>query len=280
MMWLILCLVTLSLQSDLAKDGCGCHCEDDTVEVDNYDRLIVFINAKSSPATTADILDINHTAWKALNIHPARFFPSFDASAFQFFERQFGIPFGQNCTPGLVCTLFNASGVPYVTLIPYKLVFPTYRLTIDSQNTERAPEGWNIWNFGYIARFLQAGRFTSGVAANTTYGPGDIISYTIKHFLKIDGDWDSPCDIELMLGFSPNPALQPINSQGFTDQLIFETIIPCEDRTYLNSVRDCDGYPGIESVQAHTFVDYITGRRATITTNVMRFPGTGLRPLT
>ena len=279
-MLLLLCLLAFSLGLE-SKSSCGCHCDDDTVEVDNYNRIILYINAKSSPATLADFLDVDNAAWKALGIHPAWFFPSFKQSMFNYFFFQFGLNFSSgvyNSTTDSY-TLFNASNVSFVRLIPYKLQYPSYRLTIDSQNTERGPEGWNIWNFGFIATFTQSGRFPGGLAFNTTYGPRDIISFTIKHLLKIGGDWEDPCDIELMLGASPNPATQPINSQGFPDQLIFEDIIPCEDRTYLNSVKDCHGDPGLESVQAHTFVDYITQRRATITTNVMRFPGLGLRPL-
>lgn len=244
--------VLVSSRFSVSEEHEECCCQD-TVEVDNYNRLIVYINAKSSPATFSDVVDVNNTQWKALGIHPPYFFPVFRESTFVYFYKQYGLNFPTGIyNPALDSyTLLNGSGVPYVTLIPYKLQFPTYRLTIDSQNTERGPEGWNIWNFGYIATFLQPGRFTSGVANNTTFAANNIISYTIKHLLKIDGDWQTPCDIELMLGYSPNPAMQPVNSQGFTDQLIFEEIIPCEDRTYLNSVKDCHA-PQVWNLSRHT----------------------------
>lgn len=272
-MQFLFCLFTLF--AVVFSTSCG-----DEVDVDNYNRMIVYINAKASPASTADILDPNHTAWKALGIHPPEFFPTFDGEAYVFLLNQFGLNFtGVPCSPITgVCTMFNGS-VPLIALIPYRLEFPTYRISIDSENTDRGDQGWIIWNYGFIARLLQTGNFQGGVAAGRSFQPGDIISITVKHLLRIGADWSKQKNIELMKSFSPNPAKTAVNAQGFTDQQIFEQIEVCKGKTELYSLAECTGTIGLESVHAHTFLDDVTGGRATITTNVMRFPGTGLRPL-
>ncbi len=229
-------------------------------------RQILVVNEKNGPSLFADVLDIGHTAWLALELDSQGDVDQWDLDTKAWMLSQFGLDFDSAvyvpAVDGWSLTIPGGSAL----MIPYKLVGNnTYRVRMDTKYPWRAVQGdWYVNGFGNIVILNGAGTFTGGVAVGTAWKQQDILSYNIWQYRK-DGDlWKITEQFrERISANTEYPVISPANSQGIRGQLFHEV------------VKDKNGEPGTAWLSAQTQKDYVTGDLFTVTTNYTRLPGYG-----
>ena len=250
-------------------------------EIENFNRIITTINVKKNPASFIDVVDVNHTRWLQSGYpkSSADEVKAFGVEADQHVVNRFGLDFSPNAH-GVVYNpafgayvLMNPQNTSQVlaTRIPYKFEFPSYRIATDSEHVKRSNNWHHLVSYGLIYQISLNGKFTGGASVGGTYYPGDIIAY--NNFYVVKGDDTVPVHdkevVEHIKTLSNYPTRAVPNSQGFTIQAIGETIV------------DAKGNIGCVSILAETFAGLSLNEPAkyTVSTNVMRWPCTGLDPL-
>ena len=233
----------------------------------NVDRIIIIANVKNFSSTTDTILDVNHTAFRALGLYDDAYIENWDVKTFNHFNDQFGLDFSQavpGVTPGTLELKNSTTGLTLATLYPYKyIVNNTYRVQLDTMNVERG-EGEGLWYnnaFGNLALMSGSGTYPGGVAVGTKYYPGDILSYVFYQLMKEGEDISNPKYREQIQLSSEYAARQVPDAFG-----IFSPYI--RERAYNE-----DGEPGMATISTYPNRNYanpLLGK--TITLSILSFP--------
>jgi len=230
----------------------------------DYRRLIVSVNYKPTQSGPLDVLDVNHTRWKALNIDTPAMIAQHDAEGIPFYNATYGLDFSKNFTYNAFLDareLYNATtGLMYARLFPYKLVYDTYRVELDSKYPNRNYKKWYRNHFGTLVLMYGTGTFTGGLAAGTQWSDQNVIGHNVWYLLKNGTDITKKDNHERFTGNSMYPTLQSINSQGFREPVTKQ------------DCADAKGNPCYDVTVSDTRTNYTTGQKFTVSVTTMIFP--------
>ncbi|CAK7994997.1 Hypothetical protein POVR1_LOCUS515 [uncultured virus] len=237
----------------------------------DYKRIIVSVNYKPTQSSPFDVLDRNNSHWKSMGIDNLTQIAQHNVDKIFAFNDTYGLDFTQDIVYNpvfdaleLYRNVTNSTGhierVKIAMMFPYKLVYDTYRVELDTKYPERDFRRWYRNHFGTLILMYGNGTFTSGLAAGTKWSDQNIIGLNVWYLLKNGTDVTKPKNHERFTSFSMYPTLNSINSQGFREPVTKQ------------DCADSRGRPCYDVTVSDTRVNYTTGQKFTVSTTTMIFP--------
>lgn len=231
MMFLIFALAVLASANQLSGDNSDPTHDNGQGNFCPYDRLLLATRDNViPPGTQAVFFDANFTIAQTFGcgrLYNSSWPAKIAQDANNWLIAQFGIDWLAG-TPLNNGAYNRAEGLFFPFVYGYDFM---YRIQSDKVNCveTKGNNNWFIFNTGYIVRFYGSGVFPGGVMAGTTWGAGNLVSYTEYNYLNeerqdmwetTDRRWRQKVIIR-----SRQPAVSVINSMGLADQHVYEELV-------------------------------------------------------